>query len=356
MADKIVEFNEFVSGTGANAIKMNMNFAQVKTTVNDIIDDVATVETEVDEANAKFDKLLASVFIGQFLYLCRTDYPSGVLPCNGGEYTRATFPTFYSNFLLTGKMLTCSYDVYAEEIATNGVCGKFALDAINEKFKTPTYNSGVLFAPAGSVSEAGVYFEEGLPDFDFGFNVGIGAPIATNGYINSEPLGSGTVFPYGANSTNSTYGFYHKQSNYSDIYGNSEHVTPNHFRYNVGVVVANITDDVSEVAWNEIITELSNKLNKPTVTTDTTSTAPTIASLANNTVRHYTQALTSLTITAYETSDISSTIWFTAGTGFSLNFTVAPLGYIPSAPLFEDGEKYVMTMNNGYVITGQVGA
>lgn len=354
MADKIVELNEFISGTGANAIKMNQNFNTIKTTVNDIIDDVATVETEVDEANAKFDKLLASVFIGQIIPLCRSDYPSGVLPCNGGEYTRATFPTFYSNFLLTGKILTCSYDVYAEEIATNGVCGKFALDAINEKFKTPTLNNGILLASASSSSEAGVYFEEGLPDFDFGFNVGMGYSIATNGYINAEPLGSGTVYPYGANGTNSTYGFYHKQSNYSDIYGASDHVTPRHVRYNYGVVVANITDDISEIAWNEIITELSNKLNKPTITTDTTSTAPVIANLANNTVRHYTQALTSLTITAYETSDISSTIWFEAGAGFSLNFTVAPLGYIPSVPIFETGKKYVMTMNNGYVIIGAV--
>lgn len=355
MADKIVEFNEFVSGTGANAIKMNQNFTQVKTTVNTIIDDVATVEVEVDEANAKFDKLLASVFIGQIIPLCRSDYPSGVLPCNGGEYTRATFPTFYSNFLLTGKILTCSYDVYAEEIADNGFCGKFALDAINEKFKTPTLNNGILLASASSSSEAGVYFEEGLPDFNASFNIGAGTPIATRNHTGCKPLGYGSVFPYGANNTNSSYGVDISGSDSNSIYGASDHVTPRHVRYNYGVVVANITDDVSEVAWNEIITELNNKLNKPTVTTDTTSTTPTIASLASNTVRHYTQALTSLTITAYETSDISSTIWFEAGAGFTLTFTVAPLGYIPSLPDFEVGGKYVMTMNNGFVIVGQVG-
>lgn len=357
MTDKINSYNIFTSGTGANAIKMNQNFTNTKTTINSIIDDISTLDTELDEANAKFDKLLSCMFVGQFVPLCRSDYPNGILPCNGGEYDRATFPSFYSDFLLTGKVLSCSYDTYEQEISNNGVCMKFALDAVSEKFRTPTLINGVLLGFASSSAENGVYYPEGLPDLEFSYDSGVnggGRPYAGKDYVNCEPVGTSVSAFDGGGASITTHGLHVTASEINDIYGASEHVTPAHVRCFWGVVVANITDDTSEIVWNEVIAELSNKLNKPTVTNDTTSTTVTIANLVNNTVRHYTQPLTSLTITAYETSDISATIWFTAGAGFTLTFTEAILGYIPNSQVFETGKKYVMTMNNGYVIIGVV--
>lgn len=356
MVDKIVTVNEFYPGKGANAIKVNANFNDVVLKTNEIIDELAVMQGEIEGTTGDIAKIVSAIYIGQIVPLCRSSLPAGVLPCNGSEYSRNLFPSFFRDYLITGKILTCSYDAYASDIAEFGYCGKFALDGIKNTFKTPTISSGVFLGGTSSSSEYGKAYKQGLPNITGSFNIGAGRPIATKDHEGAiEPLAIGGTYPYGANATTSTYGAKINASKSNEIYGASENVTPKNIKYPYGVVVANISETLSEINWNAFLDEIEKKLDKPTIVENTTSTEPTIALLGSNQIYRYTQALDSLTITDYEVSDISSTIWFTTSADFTgVTFTEAPVGYMTSLPEFEASATYVVTMNNGYVIIGKV--
>ena len=79
--------------------------------------------------------------VGAFVGISATSsyIPEGCVPCNGAQYSRAQFPTFYDGWL-NGKIATISYTEYANQISTYGFCDKFGLDATAQTFKVPTRN------------------------------------------------------------------------------------------------------------------------------------------------------------------------------------------------------------------------
>lgn len=87
--------------------------------------------------------------------------------------------------------------------------------------------------------------------------------------------------------------------------------------------------------------------------TDTTSTSITLSNAVAGTDYHY-GTLTSLTITANDTSDQEITIYFTAGNTISVSFPNT-LEYIGSAPAFEANKKYAISILNNICVTGRVG-
>jgi hypothetical protein len=354
MVDKIVTVNEFYPGKGANAIKVNSNFNDVVLKTNEIIDELAVMQGEIEGTTGDIAKIVSAIYIGQIVPLCRSSLPAGVLPCNGSEYSRNLFPSFFRDYLITGKILTCSYDAYANDIAEFGYCGKFALDGIKNTFKTPTISSGVFLGGTSSSSEYGKAYKQGLPNITGSID-----NIQTCEYTAPPVSGAFSI------SNQRQDGYSNKQelsltinfdaSKVNGIYGASANVTPKNIKYPYGVVVANISETLSEINWNAFLVEIEKKVDKPTIVEDTTSTDPTIALLGSNQIYRYTQALDSLTITDYEVSDISSTIWFTTSADFTgVTFTEAPVGFMTSLPDFEASETYVVTMNNGYVIIGKV--
>jgi hypothetical protein len=110
--------------------------------------------------------------------------PEGTLPCNGSEYDKATALTFYDNYLLTDKILTCTYSEYDADIATYGQCVKFALDTVNEKFKTPTIKDGSYLTQALNDSELGKVYNESLPNIE--------GDISTVASYNGNDAGTGS--------------------------------------------------------------------------------------------------------------------------------------------------------------------
>ena len=349
MVDKIVTVNEFYPGKGANAIKVNANFNDVVLKTNEIIDELTVMQGEIEGTTGDIAKIVSAIYIGQIVPLCRSSLPAGVLPCNGSEYSRNLFPSFFRDYLITGKILTCSYDAYAADIAEFGYCGKFALDGIKNTFKTPTISSGVFLGGTSSSSEYGKAYKQGLPSIEhtheaYAYQTYDNTPqIISNRFAKADVLTSQQTATTLVN------------SEVSEIYGASENVTPKNIKYPYGVVVANISETLSEINWNAFLDEIEKKLDKPTIIENTTSTDPTITLLGSNQIYRYTQALDSLTITDYEVSDISSTIWFTTSADFTgVTFTNAPVGFMTSLPDFEASASYVVTMNNGYVIIGKV--
>ena len=49
-----------------------------------------------------------------------TYVPTGCVPANGGEYTRTQFPSLYDNYLVGGKLLTCTYAEQTAQVALTG--------------------------------------------------------------------------------------------------------------------------------------------------------------------------------------------------------------------------------------------
>lgn len=87
--------------------------------------------------------------------------------------------------------------------------------------------------------------------------------------------------------------------------------------------------------------------------TDTTSTSITLSNAVAGTDYHY-GTLTSLTVTANDTSDNEITIYFTAGS--TINVSLPPtLQYIGSAPVFEANTTYAISILNNICIAGAVG-
>lgn len=109
---------------------------------------------------------------------------------------------------------------------------------------------------------------------------------------------------------------------------------------------AGLTPDASD---NDQILNAVKTLAAPTEITDLASTSITLANAAANTVYKY-GTLTSLTITANDTSNLETLIYFTAGTGITVSLpnTLKTIGDIN----FSAGNEYVISILNNIAVIG----
>ena len=90
--------------------------------------------------------------------------PDGCLPCDGTEYNKSAYNSFYTSYLVSGKLATCTYEEYESDITAYGQCAKFGLDTTNNKFKVPTIKDGSYLTQALSDVEIGKAYNESLPN------------------------------------------------------------------------------------------------------------------------------------------------------------------------------------------------
>lgn len=103
-----------------------------------------------------------------------------------------------------------------------------------------------------------------------------------------------------------------------------------------------------------LITNSEGEIVERTRVEDLTSTSITLETVTAGTDYHY-GTLTALTINAVETADVETLIFFTANsTGISVSLP-ATIEYIGSAPYFEAGKKYVVSILNNILVSGEVG-
>ena len=100
-----------------------------------------------------------------------------------------------------------------------------------------------------------------------------------------------------------------------------------------------------------LMTDNQGEIVEKQTVTDTTSTTITLTNAVAGTTYKY-GTLTALTITAVDTSDEEITIYFTAGTSIAVSLP-ATIEYIGSAPVFEAGEKYVISILNNILVSGR---
>ena len=200
---------------------------------------------------------IGTVFMSDLKY---PNMPAGALEYNGTEIVNAdtTYPEFWKNWLIAGKMNTGSYTDYSAAMTDNGgTCPFFALDVENKRFKTPTWADGVFAAAATTSGEINKYYNAGLPNitgsidpyvdmnrnWSGAFSVNKTAPTNPSG---TSGNGSGSHVMFDASKSN-------------DIYGASDTVTPKHVRKRWFVQVANA---IETTAYHNIDGTLATKVNK----------------------------------------------------------------------------------------------
>lgn len=101
-----------------------------------------------------------------FSHTCSSTFvPENSLPCNGTEYSQTQFPALWTDWLVGGRLNTCTYSQYQSDIDTYGKCGKWALDTENGKFKTPYIPDGTHIQQAMTDEELGKSYNAGLPRY-----------------------------------------------------------------------------------------------------------------------------------------------------------------------------------------------
>lgn len=241
-----------------------------------LVERVTATETKNTQQDTRLDDVesgvtaISTTLIGSIqTLLCADSYvPNGCVPANGGEYTRAQFPSLYDTYLVGGKLLTCTYAEQTAQVALTGNCAKFALDTVNQKFKVPLIKDGDSITQASSAAELGKSYKAGLPNVKgtFAFredNVGIwAAESALSGAFYKATLPANTSSMAFAPASRDANAIGMDLSRGSSVYQNDvttvrdEQVRLRHF-----VVVASAQNNASVFDWSNYMAGLAGKLN-----------------------------------------------------------------------------------------------
>lgn len=193
---------------------------------------------------------------GQLSYFARTDIPTGWLRCDGTQYTRASFPNFWNNYLTQNKLPTCSYAEYATEISDYGNCGKFAVDLVNLTFKVPTIQGQVFISQALVSGDIGKFNAESLPNIKGTARLQGADATETSGCFDYADGGTGGEQGVGDNKV-----LLFDANKYSSVYQDGAKVQPNNLQFPILVCVANVQVPVSEAQYNGFISNLTQKVD-----------------------------------------------------------------------------------------------
>lgn len=185
--------------------------------------------------------------------------PENALATDGAEYTKTQFENLYTDWLVGGRLETCTYEEYQTDVTTNGACAKFGLDTVNEKFKVPLIPNG-YYIKAGNCTAN----KAGLPNIEHYHIQGgdSGAPAGRYGStVTDKPGGTYDTSGYASNGTRG-YNTSGVQGNINPIYGKSDTVETNAVAYRYFVVVATGSINQSQMDWSQWASNLSGKMNK----------------------------------------------------------------------------------------------
>lgn len=203
-----------------------------------------------------------------FPHTCSASFvPENSLPCNGTEYSQTQFPMLWTDWLVGGRLNTCTYSQYQSDIDTYGKCGKWGLDTENGKFKTPYIPDGTHIQQAMTDGELGKSYNAGLPNITATWN---------GGRINEVGIASGAVYATATNlgftggGSNSGISWAFNAARSNPIYGATDTVQTEAVSLRYFVVVATGSIKQSEMDWSAWASSLQGKAN---VDMDNLSTA-----------------------------------------------------------------------------------
>lgn len=206
-----------------------------------------------------------------FSHTCSASFvPENSLPCNGTEYSQTQFPVLWTDWLVGGRLNTCTYSQYQSDIDTYGKCGKWGLDTENGKFKTPYIPDGTHIQQAMTDGELGKSYNAGLPNITSG-NLGYvrsGLNVDGSGALINTSKGLFAEGAYTNQGWSGTMNFDASRSN--PIYGATDTVRTDAVSLRYFVVVATGSINQSEMDWSAWASSLQGKAN---VDMDNLSTA-----------------------------------------------------------------------------------
>ena len=263
-ADAVMAATAQANAAAASALAAAESATNAEEASSGLAPRMDAVERKTDQQDSRLATIedgvtaLSTTLIGSVHPVMATDtyVPNGCVPANGGEYTRAQFPTFFDDFLVGGKLLTCTYAAFAAQVALTGNCAKFALDTDAQKFRVPLYKDGDSITQASNAAELGKSVKAGLPN-------------ATGGFLGLRASNSGFsgAFAYGANIGDSASGggglcsATMDLSRANPIYGNSTTVTDEQVRLRHFVVLASAQNNASVFDWSAYMAALAGKAN-----------------------------------------------------------------------------------------------
>lgn len=208
--------------------------------------------------------------VGQIIQmLCTEEYvPVGTLPADGTEYTKAQFIDLWTNYLTgnSAKLPTCTYEEYSEAITEYGMCGKFAIDTENLKFRVPLIKDGAHLQQALTNAELSKEYNAGLPNIEGllegmrSYDQNASVPSKGDGALKVTRTAVAQTF-YDGTDNASGYKMEFDASWDNPIYGNSTTVQPNAIAVRFFVVVADGSINQSQMDWSAWASGLQNKLN-----------------------------------------------------------------------------------------------
>lgn len=210
--------------------------------------------------------------------------PENTLYCGEGtEFSGAEgqmFRNLWTDYILTGKLDTCTYSEYETELTMTGSCYKWAVDAANEKFRIPFIPDKVLtdFDDIIGVRGNGITLgltngtdEGGLTQFNYDGSTYLTALEANIG------TGVGTAYVNNPMAIHKMIGVVPDTSK-SGIEADAA-TAKTYKRIRHYVVVATGSINQSEADWSEFASSLASKAN-----TDLSNTKPN-ASFRRDSVR-----------------------------------------------------------------------
>lgn len=199
-----------------------------------------------------------------FASLCTSSFvPENCVPANGEEYSGETFYDLWTNFLIPGRLQTCTYEEYAQTLSTYGNCPKFAIDTQLKTFKVPTIKDGTFIQQANSDSELGKSYNAGLPNITGGYSANGGAEDlgSIRGAFNGTNRGSWS-YAHVQNPQQSRLNVNFDASYSNSIYGNSTTVQPTAIALRYFIVLTTGTINASAMNWDEYIRNINGKVDK----------------------------------------------------------------------------------------------
>ncbi|MCM1260506.1 MAG: hypothetical protein NC222_06085 [Staphylococcus sp.] len=195
--------------------------------------------------------------IGDIFYTSRLDSElNGAFDCDGREFSFDYFSGDQNPYdlLLNNRIQSISYTDYENQISTYGVCGAFAIDTVNKKFKVPTLKT--VFIEAGSVNDIGSFTVAGLPNITTDGVSDIYSIYYKEGTYSKGPFS----LTAGSSGTNSSGGNYVHKTTFdaslsNPIYGASDTVQPNSIKYRPMVQLATSVNENSVDNYVNLVKE-----------------------------------------------------------------------------------------------------
>ena len=199
-------------------------------------------------------------YIGEIKAIARTDTPAGLLRLAGAQYSRAAFPDFYDNYLLTSIIPTGTYTQWQTAYDNNnGNVGFVGVDNANQKFKMPRLDDRAAIMQCLTLGNIGQYGRDQIVNITPQYN------NVTNGNAGqvSGALGSSVYYNDLGHGSAGAWNGFKLIFDASLVVNTGDRVQPRHIQFPLMMVAATAFLPASQAQYSGFVDGLSGKIDLP---------------------------------------------------------------------------------------------